>query len=116
MKTSLCGHNYTNFAHSIGLLLLETYFPGKTSQQSIDTALFQPERRSAELRASWLEGYKSPDEKVVLLYAGRISCLRYTMEQAALNEAQQRFWPAAMQHLFDGYQEVIMDARALAAA
>ena len=42
--------------------------------------------------------------------------LRYTMGQAALNEAQQPSWPAAMQNLFDGYQEVIMDARALAAA
>ena len=41
--------------------------------------------------------------------------LRYTMGQAALNEAQQRSWPA-MQNLFDGYQEVIMDARPLAAA
>ena len=42
--------------------------------------------------------------------------LRYTMGQAALNEARQRSWPAAMQNLFDGYQEVIMDARPLAAA
>jgi glycosyltransferase involved in cell wall biosynthesis len=217
--------------------------------RGVDTALFQPERRSVELRASWLEGQKSPDEKVVLLYAGRISweknlrlltqayrgmdhqrthlvivgngpalkevqqelvgipvtftgylqgdqlaaayasadifafpsssetfgqvileamaaalpvvgvlsegvCdlvqdgrtgflldaagldeheqargyrirlehlvynapMRFTMGQNALKEARQRSWPAAMQNLFDGYQEVIMDARPLAAA
>src|SRR5438270_2870657 len=47
MKTSLCGHNYTNFAHSIGLLLLETYFPGKTSQQSIDVLCHRPCMRKA---------------------------------------------------------------------
>lgn len=41
--------------------------------RGVETALFQPERRSAELRASWLEGRKLPDTKRVLLYAGRIS-------------------------------------------
>ncbi len=38
--------------------------------RGVETALFQPEQRSGELRASWLE---EPHAKVVLLYAGRIS-------------------------------------------
>src|SRR5260221_14192601 len=38
--------------------------------RGVESVLFQPERRSGELRASWLEG---PRAKVVLLYAGRVS-------------------------------------------
>jgi glycosyltransferase involved in cell wall biosynthesis len=41
--------------------------------RGVDTALFRPERRSAALRASWLQRRRRPGEKIVLLYAGRIS-------------------------------------------
>ncbi len=41
--------------------------------RGVDTGLFQPDQRSAELRATWLDGNERPDAKVVLLYAGRIS-------------------------------------------
>ena len=41
--------------------------------RGVETSLFQPERRSAELRASWLGDGERADTKVVLLYAGRIS-------------------------------------------
>jgi glycosyltransferase involved in cell wall biosynthesis len=41
--------------------------------RGVDTMLFQPERRSQELRASWLIGRKRPDDTTVLLYVGRIS-------------------------------------------
>jgi glycosyltransferase involved in cell wall biosynthesis len=41
--------------------------------RGVDTTLFRPERRSTELRSSWLQGRRRPDEKTVLLYAGRIS-------------------------------------------
>lgn len=41
--------------------------------RGVDTMRFNPERRSAELRASWLQGREQPEHKVVLLYAGRIS-------------------------------------------
>ncbi|MDQ2713893.1 MAG: glycosyltransferase family 1 protein [Chloroflexota bacterium] len=41
--------------------------------RGVDTALFQPSKRSTELRASWLAGQKDADTKAVLLYAGRIS-------------------------------------------
>ena len=41
--------------------------------RGVDTTMFRPERSSTELRASWLQGRRRPDEKTVLLYAGRIS-------------------------------------------
>jgi glycosyltransferase involved in cell wall biosynthesis len=41
--------------------------------RGVDTVLFQPERRSQELPASWLIGRKRPDDTTVLLYVGRIS-------------------------------------------
>jgi glycosyltransferase involved in cell wall biosynthesis len=41
--------------------------------RGVDTALFQRERRSAVLRASWLSGHEQPENKVVLLYVGRVS-------------------------------------------
>lgn len=39
----------------------------------VDTALFQPERRDGELRATWLAGHMNPEGKVILLYVGRLS-------------------------------------------
>ncbi len=41
--------------------------------RGVDTALFHPERRSQELRASWLTGRERPNDTTVLLYVGRIS-------------------------------------------
>ena len=41
--------------------------------RGVDTALFHPERRSQELRASWLTNRERYDEITVLLYVGRIS-------------------------------------------
>ena len=41
---------------------------------------------------------------------------RRALGQAGLLEAGERSWPAAMQHLLDGYREVIEAARPLAAA
>jgi glycosyltransferase involved in cell wall biosynthesis len=41
--------------------------------RGVDTALFHPGRRSAALRAAWLEGRPWPEDKVVLLYVGRVS-------------------------------------------
>ncbi len=41
--------------------------------RGVDTALFRPERRSQELRTSWLTGRERPNEITVLLYVGRIS-------------------------------------------
>ncbi|HEX6108396.1 MAG TPA: glycosyltransferase family 1 protein, partial [Ktedonobacteraceae bacterium] len=41
--------------------------------RGVEKELFTPERRSLQLRASWLNGRERPDEQVVILYAGRIS-------------------------------------------
>jgi glycosyltransferase involved in cell wall biosynthesis len=41
--------------------------------RGVDMELFQPERNSAELRASWLAGREHPENKTVLLYVGRVS-------------------------------------------
>jgi glycosyltransferase involved in cell wall biosynthesis len=41
--------------------------------RGVDTTLFQPERRSAEVRASWLKEREQADDKVILLYVGRLS-------------------------------------------
>jgi len=41
--------------------------------RGIDTTLFQPACRSRDLRASWLEGRADPEQKVILLYVGRVS-------------------------------------------
>ncbi len=41
--------------------------------RGVETTLFQPGRRSLELRASWLHNREQPDHKAVLLYVGRIS-------------------------------------------
>ena len=41
--------------------------------RGVDTTLFRPERRSEVLRVSWLQHREQPDNKVVLLYVGRLS-------------------------------------------
>lgn len=41
--------------------------------RGVDTTLFRPERRSAEVRSSWLREREWPQHKVVLLYVGRLS-------------------------------------------
>src|SRR5581483_7423346 len=41
--------------------------------RGVDTTLFQPERRSEELRASWLNGRIDRENKTILLYVGRVS-------------------------------------------
>ncbi len=41
--------------------------------RGVDTTLFRPQRRSESLRAAWLSARANPEEKVILLYAGRVS-------------------------------------------
>jgi glycosyltransferase involved in cell wall biosynthesis len=41
--------------------------------RGVDTTLFRPERRSEALRVSWLQHREQPDNKVVLLFVGRLS-------------------------------------------
>ncbi|GAC1378223.1 MAG: glycosyltransferase family 1 protein [Ktedonobacteraceae bacterium] len=55
--------------------------------RGVDTQVFQLGRRSAEVRASWLAGKEQPEEKVVLLYVGRVS---WEKNLALLIQAYQR--------------------------
>lgn len=41
--------------------------------RGVDTTLFHPQRKSAQVRTRWLNEREQPDDKVVLLYAGRLS-------------------------------------------
>jgi glycosyltransferase involved in cell wall biosynthesis len=41
--------------------------------RGVDASLFQPERRNAALRDSWLRDREQPDNIAVLLYVGRVS-------------------------------------------
>lgn len=41
--------------------------------RGVDTTLFRPEQRDAELRTSWLQGRDQPEQKAILLYVGRVS-------------------------------------------
>jgi glycosyltransferase involved in cell wall biosynthesis len=41
--------------------------------RGVDTTLFQPECRSAEVRTSWLQDRGQENDRVVLLYVGRLS-------------------------------------------
>jgi len=41
--------------------------------RGVDTTLFHPQRRSAELRMSWLQSRREPETRAVILYVGRIS-------------------------------------------
>jgi glycosyltransferase involved in cell wall biosynthesis len=41
--------------------------------RGVDTDLFRPDRSNAALRASWLQYREQPENKVVLLYVGRLS-------------------------------------------
>lgn len=41
--------------------------------RGVDTTLFHPQRRSAELRRSWLQSRREPETRAVILYVGRIS-------------------------------------------
>lgn len=91
-----CGHfgfpifsrpmwNYNRFIHNLCAL---TFCPSPSTAamltkqgfehvriwpRGVDTDLFNPHRRCAELRASWLQGRDIDTDATILLYAGRIS-------------------------------------------
>ncbi len=53
------------------MLRLEGFEHLRIWPRGVDTTLFRPERRSEELRTSWLQG--QAEDKVILLYVGRVS-------------------------------------------
>src|SRR5260221_12816711 len=41
--------------------------------RGVDTTLFHPGRRSTDVRNSWLQARKQPENKTIILYVGRVS-------------------------------------------
>ena len=70
---SQCALTFCPSPSTAGMLEKQGFQNLRIWSRGVDTTLFRPERRSAELRASWLHRRKRPGEKTVLLYAGRIS-------------------------------------------
>ncbi len=70
---SQCALTFCPSPSTAGMLEKQGFQNLRIWSRGVDTTLFRPERRSAELRTSWLHRRKRPGEKTVLLYAGRIS-------------------------------------------
>jgi len=73
---SQCALTFCPSPSTAAMLQLQGFSHLRIWPRGVDTALFQPERRSEALRSSWLEAREQPEEqleKVVLLYVGRIS-------------------------------------------
>lgn len=70
---SQCALTFCPSPSTAGMLEKQGFQNLRIWSRGVDTTLFRPECRSAELRASWLHRHKRPGEKTVLLYAGRIS-------------------------------------------
>jgi glycosyltransferase involved in cell wall biosynthesis len=70
---SQCALTFCPSPSTAGMLEKQGFQNLRIWSRGVDTTLFRPERRSAELRTSWLHRRKWPGEKTVLLYAGRIS-------------------------------------------
>src|SRR5258706_615512 len=70
---SQCALTFCPSPSTAGMLEKQGFQNLRIWSRGVDTTLFRPERRSAELRASWLHRHKRPGEKTVLLYTGRIS-------------------------------------------
>ena len=91
-----CGHfgfpifsrpmwNYNRFIHNLcaltfcpspstaAMLVKQGFEHVRIWPRGVDTDLFSPYRRCAELRASWLQGRGIAEDATILLYAGRIS-------------------------------------------
>lgn len=56
-----------------GMLRLQGFEHLRIWPRGVDTTLFQPTRRNATIRASWLKGRGQAENRVILLYVGRVS-------------------------------------------
>ncbi len=68
-----CALTFCPSPSTAGMLRLQGFEHLRIWPRGIDTTLFTPERRSNALRASWLRHRRHPENKVILLYVGRIS-------------------------------------------
>ncbi len=73
---SACGMTFCPSLSTAAMLRLQGFANLRLWPRGVDTALFRPERRSQELRQSWLKEHgdsESPENKTILLYVGRVS-------------------------------------------
>jgi len=80
-----CSLTFCPSPSTANMLRLQGFQHLRIWPRGVDTTLFRPQRRSAELRSSWLRACRPPihrgtseareqqDNKVILLYVGRIS-------------------------------------------
>lgn len=68
-----CALTYCPSPSTAIMLRLQGFEHLRIWPRGVDTQLFNPERKSNEARASWLKSRKQPENKVVLLYVGRVS-------------------------------------------
>ena len=66
-----CAMTFCPSPSTAAMLRLEGFEHLRIWPRGVDTDIFKPERRSAELRASWLG--EEAENKTVLLYVGRVS-------------------------------------------
>ena len=70
---SQCALTFCPSPSTAAMLRLQGFDHLRIWPRGVDMALFQPERRSEELRASWLAERTEPEHKTILLYVGRVS-------------------------------------------
>ncbi len=68
-----CALTFCPSASTARKLRLQGFEHLRVWPRGVDTTLFRPEQRSAALRSSWLGGREQAENKVVLLYVGRVS-------------------------------------------
>jgi len=66
-----CAMTFCPSPSTAAMLRLEGFEHLRIWPRGVDTSIFKPERRSVELRASWLG--RETENKTVLLYVGRVS-------------------------------------------
>lgn len=70
---SQCALTFCPSPSTAAMLCMQGFEHLRIWPRGVDTTLFQPERRSAEMRLSWLATREEPENKTVLLYVGRVS-------------------------------------------
>lgn len=68
-----CSLTFCPSASTAAMLKKQGFEAVRIWPRGVENTLFQPGRRSEALRTSWLSGQDIPEDKVILLYVGRIS-------------------------------------------
>lgn len=68
-----CSLTFCPSASTAAMLKKQGFEHVRIWPRGVEDTLFQPGRRSKALRTSWLSGQGIPEDKVILLYVGRIS-------------------------------------------